>query len=459
MLIAADLGSTNFKAALFDAGGARLAEAARPLPYTVHTNERAELDPGQVRETFLALLGDTVRKAGLRIGRVTRLAMTSQAQTFLLATPEGVPKSPFYGWSDDRAQAEAAQLKEALAGDCHRQTGWPEPAERHMTAKVLWLKNRDSLGERDRIVSLPAYLGMILGAEHGNDANLAAMSGFHSIPREDWWPEALSATGVTDAQLGGIVPPGAALPRNKTGPPPAFDPGLEIFPAGNDHTAGAYGCDCGPARSLLTLGTAGVLYRHAGARPGPYSPTGLWGPYPSGGYYELQVLSHACSAVDWADSFLFGAVDSRRFVNRAAEVRITDATPFFNPMAWGDENAWTGGGGTDAEKAYAALEGVLFALRALGGEDFFAAESEVVILGGGGRLDYWVQLAADCFNRPIRRAHGDGLDGAARIAGIPAAKAGIGNEDGERFDPDPAGTAKLDERYRRWCAAHADESA
>lgn len=218
--------------------------------------------------------------------------------------------------------------------------------------------------------------------------------------------------------------------------------------AGNDHTAGAVGCGCRPGRSILTLGTAGVIYRHAGKTPGPYSQSGLWGPYPGGGYYELLCLDHACSALDWADGFLFGNVDSLRFVERARRGNARESSPLFDPGAWGSAAAWAGEG-TQEEKAYAALEGIAFALRALAGDGFSGGGEEIVILGGGSRLDFWVQLVANIFRRPIIRGSNDGLDGAAVLAGIPMLEPRPASK---IFLPDPATFRLLEARFARWNA-------
>ena len=415
MIAALDLGSTNFKAALFAADGQRLSEASLPLPYTIHTGKRAELDPEAIESCFLSLLNHLAAGAERPLNAIERIAITSQAQTFLIATDEGIPLSPFYGWSDSRADEAAAKLQSQLDKNFHRHCGWPKVSPGLTLAKVLWWKEHHAWDKTFRIISLPAYLAMVLGAEHGNDANLAAMSGFYSLIEGKWWQDALDASGVRESQLGTIVSPGCPLAMRPAKIPSGFNRKLQIIPVGNDHTAGAIGCDCRQGRPILTLGTAGVLYRHAGMTPGPYSDSGLWGPYPQGGYYELQCLNHACSALDWANQTLLGEVDSPRFAAIAAEVKVDDQIPFFYPLQWGSDDAWIGRG-TVPERAYAAFEGILFALKQLAGEDFTTSNHALTLLGGGSRLDFWAQMASDCFNVPVRRTEADGLLGAARLA-------------------------------------------
>lgn len=450
MIAAVDLGSTNFKAALFAAEGQRLSEASLPLPYKIHTGERAELDPETVEKTFLALLEQLVRSADKPLASIKRIALTSQAQTFLIATAEGVALSPFYGWSDSRAEEAATSLQSRLGESFHHHCGWPAVRPGLMLSKVLWWKERHAWDKTFRIISLPAYLAMVLGAEHGNDANLAAMSGFYSLADGKWWQAALDASSVRESQLGTIVSPGCPLAMRPSHIPTGFNRKLEIIPVGNDHTAGAAGCDCRPGNPILTLGTAGVLYRHTGMTPGPYSDTGLWGPYPQGGYYELQCLNHACSALDWANQTLLGEVESPRFAAIAAEVKVDSDTPLFYPLRWGTDQAWIGQG-TVADKAYAAFEGILFALKQLAGDDFTRTDQAITLLGGGSRLDFWAQMASDCFNVPVRRTEADGLLGAARLAAPdwinPAQSTNPTSID---FTPNPTRNHVLEQRYQQW---------
>jgi sugar (pentulose or hexulose) kinase len=420
VIIAADLGSTNFKAAVFAPDGRRLGEAAEPLVYELHTNHRAEISPDIVGRTFDRLVRRTLEAAALPAREVTRVALTSQAQTFCVTDDRGLPTSPFLSWTDTRALKEAAHLQEVLGPRVHCYTGYPEVIAHHVLAKALWWKNHRTLTAGHRLATLPSWLAGRLGAPLVLDRNLAAMTGCFSIPQNDWWDEALAAAGLQPAQLGAVVAPGESVPVDAA---PTSLPRLRsVVFAGNDHTAGAFGCGCSTSRGVLTIGTAGVFYRLAGDAPGPFSPDGLWGPYPAGGSYELHVMPHACSALDWADAHLFGSVDSRRFVERARAAAPGAGGVTFDPAHWGSTKAWSGRG-TPCEMARAALEGITSALTAIT-RPALSNVNEIVVLGGGSRLDFWVQMIADATGRDLVRLRADGLDGAAMMAHVPVREAG-----------------------------------
>lgn len=447
MILAADLGSTNFKAALFAEDGRRIGEASRPLPYAIQTASRSELSPEAVARCFFEVIADVLTVAGVAADEVRRISLTSQAQTFCICDSQGKPISPFFGWTDLRAEEEAEKLQKLLGYSFHHQTGWPKVREGHMLSKVLWWRKRHGLPGDHRVVSLPSYLATQLGAAHASDSNLAAMSGFYSIPDKCWWVEALEAAGISAAQLGAVVETGQPVPTRSDSRLPGYSESLQIVFAGNDHTAGAVGCGCRKGCSVMTLGTAGVYYRWAGREPGPFSARGLWGPYPGDGYYELFHITHACSALDWADKYLFGSVDSRRFVECARKVDAGPDTPFFDPDRWGSGAAWSSRTNV-GEMAYAVLEGIAFALRACAGEAPCAKDEEILILGGGSRLDFWVQLLANTFRCPFTRSTRDGLDGAAILAGLDLSD--CRSQDTRRLVPEPAIAAILESRYPVW---------
>ena len=444
MILSADLGSTNLKAALFAKSGKRLAESSAPLPYTLLTNLRAELSPKTVKKCFFQILDKL--SSEFPQGQILKVSLTSQAQTFCITDKAGNSCSPFFGWSDARAVNEAAHLQDTLGKVFYQECGWPEVTPLHMISKVLWWRRRHGWSEQLRVVSLPSFLAMQLGFPHSSDTNLAAMTGFSSIPRCQWWERAFEAVDIPATSLGALVPPGEVIEQVESKAPEKYR-GIDLVMAGNDHTAGAIGSGCHPGRCILTLGTAGVIYRYAGKVAGPYSKHGAWGPYPGGGYYELLSLDHACSALDRADEFLFGKVNSPHFVEKAQEAKTHNLSPLFDPSQGNLAIAWSGNG-TQCEKAYAVLEGIAFSLLSLAEGTAFLQVEEMIILGGGSRLNFWVQIVADIFQKPIIKGASGGLEGASAIAGI---KKDETTSRGKTFLPSYARFDLNQRRYRRWC--------
>ncbi len=65
MILAIDLGSTNFKAALFDSDLNRMGECSLPSPYLCNDGNCVEMDAGEVRQTIVKLIKNICRDANV----------------------------------------------------------------------------------------------------------------------------------------------------------------------------------------------------------------------------------------------------------------------------------------------------------------------------------------------------------------------------------------------------------
>lgn len=442
-VLAVDLGSTHFKAALFDADGRRRADASVPVPYLHQDGSRFEMDPAKTQAALETLENLVRQKAGVRPEEIGTVAYDSQAQTFCLLDARDRPLTPLISWLDRRADRESRELARRFGGDFHRHCGFAHPADLMLLSKLLWFRRQapERLARAVKIASLPGFAALPrLGGRLVCDRNLAAMSGVYSLAEGDWWEDALAYCGIDPRALGELVEPGQRLGA-------AGGPALVL--AGNDQTAGAYGNGCRRGELVLTLGTALVAYRFAGDRPGPFSETGVWGPYPGGGFYELATRSNGCLALDWARKVLAPEASPAEF-DRLAETGAGNARvddPLFFPERAHRETAWSAT--ADLRKmAYAVLEGIAFSLRQLVQEEMAPPHGPVRyrVIGGGSRSDPWMGIVADVLGAPTRRGGGDSLLGAAAMgAGF---RPGRGEE--KTFSPRPDRRDRIEARYAAW---------
>ena len=479
--LALDCGSTHFKAALFDESLHRLAEAKLPVQSLAYRTDRIELGAEEIWQSTLELIRLTCQQAGLDTSQVAQFSITSQAQTFLLVDETGAPITPLISWLDSRAKALVPQLQHALGKDFAHHCSFASPLAELQLAKLLWLrKHSPELVDRARLIApLPTWLTLRLGGVAAIDDNIAAMSGLYSLHTRGYWRSALELCGVPESKLPGLVKAGTPIWVNQACPELALSPQTVIILAGNDQTCGAYGngCRAGVADKehpwadkehpwadkehpwIATLGTALVVYRLAGPTPGPYHPSGCWGPYPGGGYYELAVQNYGCAALDWALKILFPGQELTAFFSSAQSIAANwqAVPPFFYPDQMGSPSAWVGVG-SQPERAMAVLEGIGFNLRRLVFDELDAGESvesgfeKLIVTGGGSRNDFWMQLLADILDVPIQRGFGDGLLGAAWLAS-PDVKPPQ-NFKPQTWLPDIAKVAFYRDQYEQWCKCH-----
>lgn len=443
LILSLDCGSTNFKAALFDGGLHRLAEAKLPVQSLSHGIDRVELDPGEVWRTTVELLELTCQRIGLSFDQVTRLAITSQAQTFLLLDENGEPLTPLISWLDRRAVELLPQVQQALGKDFSQHCSFSSPLAQMQVGKLLWIKQfaPDLLARTRLIAPLPTWLGLRLGSVAAIDSDIAAMSGLYSLQSGGYWQPALELCGIQGNQLPALVKAGTALPSSRQ----------DLILAGNDQTCGAIGNDCQRDVWVVALGTALVAFRLAGRNPGPFHATGCWGMYPLGGYYEYAVQNYGCAALDWAHQALFPGGDMGDFFTSAQKAMPSTPTTrlFFYPDQIGTPSAWIGDG-SPAEMALSVLDGIGYALRSLIFDELGATGGlhKLIVTGGGSRSDFWLQLLADILGIGIQRGDGDSLLGAARLASpetVPPQGASS-----PIWLPDPARAAAYNDNYGYW---------
>jgi xylulokinase len=236
------------------------------------------------------------------------------------------------------------------------------------------------------------------------------------------------------------------VPVRRVCPQLELSPKVRVVFAGNDQTAGAYANGNKNGQLILTLGTALVVYRYAGEVAGPYRPASCWGPYPDGGFYELVTRDEGCAALDWAVGKLMPN-DEAGFMKSAESA--APGVALFYPQHMQTEAAWLGPDNLGA-RTRAVLEGICFNARELLEEDLEPepGNGPMVIIGGGSKSDFWLDMLTNVLNRAVRRGEGDILLGAAMMA-RPGIKPPAQVSEVVRT-PDPDTAAQYEKVFRAW---------
>lgn len=397
MFLAIDLGSTSFKAALFSPDLKRLGESAWKLAY-LRRGPAVELAEGEVEEASRRIVSEALSSAGAKPADVQAIGVTSQAQTFALATPDMRLVTPFISWLDRRgaAVAEMATTDPRLRDFAQHAACRLSPALQICQVKRLLMEHRELAGTA-RIVPLPTYLSQQLCGKALTDTNLAAMSGFFSLPEGRWWAAALRFAGIVPAQLPELHNLGVAAATTIPNNPHGFPAGLPVFAAGNDQTAGAYGAELHRnGATLLTLGTAQVAYRCVPELPSPQHADGhltMRGVYPGGRFYRLAVSNFGGALIDMALKAETALKDYPHFF------RLAETAPPVPPGAAVVIDAttnvvsWSGQGLTPEQKARLVLERLCDeALELLAA---VATEGGPTLCAGGGAANaIWLETLA-----------------------------------------------------------------
>ena len=415
MILAIDLGSTSFKAALFDGDLTRVGEGACELAYAYGPGGVVELDPVHV----MAAVREAVSGAmtGIDPAELTAIAITSQAQTFTITDAAFEPLIPFVSWLDARAgDACEALAQDAALRDFARHVSFPALLPALQLCQVRHL--RDVRSDRN-ILLLPGFLVAHLTGTPVCDRNLAAMSGLYSMELRSWWPAALGACGIETGQLPSLVDVGCVA--GKTGAAAAalgLPTDLPVVLAGNDQTAGAYGARVHETDTvLITLGTCQVAYRAPTGPPGADRTTAA-GPYPGGGWYAMAADTCGGNLVKWAQAKVPGCDGDRQFDALAETAPPGCHGLTFEVGASGADHAWRNvtTAHTPADHARAVMETLVGRMAGLV-HDLCGASlpATIRVAGGGSRSSLWRSLLSDALDRPLVPTEADPLTGAARM--------------------------------------------
>jgi xylulokinase len=411
MILAIDLGSTSFKAALFDRRLRQLASGSARLAHRFGRSGCAEIEVARVQ----AALRGALAAAEVSTHEVSIIALTSQAQTFSLVDARGRALMPFLSWQDTRSTNACAELTRKLA-DFGEHSSFGEVLSGLQICHLRRLRP----GRGTMPLKLPTYIARLWSGESVMDTNLAAMSGLYSLPLRGWWPAALRACGLCERQMPRLIPVGEiATLTTAAATRFGLPAGVPIVLAGNDQTAGGYAARLETSKALLiTLGTAQAVYACCARMPRPRAGT-IRGPYPDGRFYRMASDSCGGNIVNWAQTIIAGCNDDARFFSAAARApQGCHGLAFDAAMDIGN-GRWQSLAlhHTPADLARSVLESLsqrtAGLVRRLG---LSLQDRQVLAAGGGSAQPLWRQLVADALGAKLALTEARPLLGAARMA-------------------------------------------
>lgn len=421
MILAIDLGSTSFKAGLFNGGLDCIGSGTAELICRCAPGGVAELDPEQVAEAVRQAVAGAL--SGAEIPSLTAVAITSQAHTFTVTDERFKPLTPFLSWLDVRAAAACSALQQddslvAFPEHC----SFPEILPGLQICKLRHLNDTLPGGIRadSRIVFLPSFVLNLLSGENVCDRNMAAMSGLYSMKTGDWWPAALAACGICAGNLPSLVDAGTVAGwTTEAAARFGLPAGLPVILAGNDQTAGAYGAELHRNKALLiTLGTCQVAYMVLPDEPSPRRSVAA-GPYLGGRWYALAAGRCGGMQINWAKTILAGCGTDALFDQAAAAAPAGCHGLIFELGKNVGEGVWMDSSinhkpGDFARSVLEAL--VANMMRLADGLTGGRIPETVLVAGGGSRSALWTTLLSEALGRPLTVTAADPLRGAACMA-------------------------------------------
>ena len=480
-IIAYDLGTGGTKASLFTADGVSAASSFTPCetfyPQKDFREQRPEDWWGMIVSSTRALM----EKSNVNPSAISAVAVSGHSLGVVPISCDGrllLDSVPI--WSDARAGKQAETFFRTVdESSWYMKTGNGFPAALYSIFKILWYRDNmpDIFNATSKFIGTKDYVNYRMTGVIATDYSYASGSGVYDLRRWGYDDDLLAASGVDASKMpdilasteviGGLTAEAAAVL--------GLPEGLPVACGGVDNACMAAGAGCVENGSAYTsLGTSAWIavssdepvvdegkrpYVFAHLLPGMFvSATAIF----SAGNSYRWVRDVLCR--NFVEAAGRGEGDVWQMMNELAATSVPGANKLlFNPSLAGgsslDDSVNIRGafvgldlGHTQADIIRAALEGICMNLRIA--MDVLARytdlSSEMLLVGGGGKSQFWRQLFADIYNKNITESRVGEDAGSLGAAAAAAVGAGLWkdfsplvtiNETTGTIEPDPQRSA------------------
>lgn len=433
-LLGIDFGGGASKATLLAEDGRIAAECTEEYP-TLHPNlGYCEQDPVDWEAALWRNIRALVDKSGVSSSDIVAVAIDSATHTALLCDKESLPLRPAIHWTDCRATAESAYLRETFGARIFELT-YHRPDTIWTMPQLLWVRNNEPevFSKIGRIFFEKDYLRYLLTGVFCTDRIEAAGSMLYDCNRAEWSEELCEMIGLSVDTL-----------------PPLVDP-TDVIGAVTDEAAGKCGLHvgtpviCGTTDTVMEvfasgavgegdttvkLATAGRIcvitdraYPNRHLVNYPHIVKGLW--------YPGSATKAAASSFRWYRDTFGG--DYRELDEGAAAVPVGCEGLFYHPYINGELTPYADPSlcgsfvgfrstHTKAHFTRSVLEGVAYSLlhskRTL--EEIGISPAKcATLIGGGAKSELWAGITADCLGMELAITESsDSSLGSAMLAGV-----------------------------------------
>lgn len=409
LFLGIDLGTSYFKAGLFDRRGTLRGLGRVAVATSTPAPGRFELPAPTFWELLRQAVGAALREAGVAPGEIAGLSYSSQASTFLLLDDHDRPLTPLISWRDTRGEGPEPALAAFSEGDRFQEKiGFRGLTSHSAVSKWRWFQRHEpALWQRARrVMTMSDYFTYALTGERRGDAGTAAFLGLYDLQLREWWPAALSAFAIEARTLSMPLPPGSpcaqttAIAATLLGLPS----GIPFAVGSLDHHVGAIGAGLGLwADTSITTGTVlAAMALVEGVRDR------------SGCFHGAHTDGLRCYrlAFDAAGAGCLEEYQRRRAPALSLEALLEQAKH--------EDGKGPGGHGQAVRRM---LEEIAQTHRALVQRVSSGAEGgNILATGGGARSALWLQIKADALGRPLVTSQSpeQGCLGAAIFAAVAA---------------------------------------
>lgn len=450
------------------------------VPYKDNVNDVVSQDPEGVCRAVVECARALIERENCSIDAV---GLGSTWHSLLLLDKHRNPVGRIKTWANTQAAPTASRYRkdEKFKRWFYQRTGCMVhsiyPIWKYVHAKEQGLIDSDGY-----LSSQPEYVFEKLTGQVRVSRSIASGTGFMNIHTLEWDGEILDFAGIKISQLAPLYEMEETVPLScEAASELGIKSGTPVTLAGPDGALNQIGAGAlGKGIMTMSVGTSGALRVASDIPVLPDDPS-TWCYYVAEGKRLAgAATSGAGNCIEWFGQKLnLGNLGYRRLDELASRVNKDDA-PVFLPFLYGERcPGWEDGrtGGFFGLKPhheighlhYSILEGILFNLYQcyIVLEQLAGAPEEIRISGGIENSPWWLQMAADIFQREI---HTSNIEHASTMGAVAVALKAVGAIDtleaftpggGKSIVPDESMAriySKRFERYMEWYQKTADRS-
>lgn len=426
VVVAYDVGTSGVKAVVVDASGRVLGSRVRTYALDTPQQGWAEQDV----EVMLAELGrvsrDVLAAVGIGSDRVAGVAVTAQMFSVVPVDADGRALRPMLSWLDQRAAAEAAELRRRLGPDEGYSTFDTVLTAKDVVPRIAWLIRHEPEMDARTAWYLDCKEAIVARLTGTIATDPSGASAFRLVdPTTALWsadrchlagidPDRLAPIRPADAVIGRLTSQAAAL----TG----LQPGTPVVTGAGDVPASQIGAGATRDGDIhLSLGTAvyfGIVLDRP--RPDPARRLGPLAHVVPGEWLLWLEIATGGAALSWLDRQLAGFGDGKRERDHGAlDLAVADVADemeglLFAPWLTGervplfDDDARAAFVGLalhhgPAHLVRAVMEGVAcqIAWAYEYGLAYGVTTGTIRAVGGGSIGSAWTRIIAETLGRPI----------------------------------------------------------
>jgi len=313
-LLGLDIGTTNWKANLYDLSGRLIKSLSEPAPLRKDKKGHSFYDPIELWSVFCGLTKEIVKniKAPEDIAAVS---FASMAEAGLIVDAEGRPLSNIIPWFDKRTTPQAEKIQKKI--NKKRIFGITGLNFQYIfsVCKIMWLKENEprAFKKARKWLCVPDYLLYKFSGEMATDFSIASRTALFDIKNKNWSKAMLKAAGIKEEFLPKSYPSGTVTGNisAKASKECGLSVKTRVVLGGHDHLCGCLGAGiCKEGMVCDSMGTSESVVSPLKSLKNlnKYYKSGYsFGCYVFGDlYYAMSGIYYSGGLIDWLGRVFYG---------------------------------------------------------------------------------------------------------------------------------------------------------